>query len=432
MKKILLFISLCTSFLFSQEPLSLARMWQMADSNNYDLQRLELAVNGAALNKGLSKSQLGPKFGVTASYQYQTESFHITMPPPLNQSLAIMQNHNYYGIAWIDWTLFEGLKRFYDIDKAELTMEAQILKQQFVRETLRHQIARLALQAGMLDYEEEISKRSRERISINLNKAKMLSAEGQIAPADTLEFWQGILEVDKHLSGVKKKKKNLSNEIGFVLGIESGANPHPQKQFKIPEEYYNHIAERNDQKALNLESLAIDKQYSAVGGFYWPNIKAKMTWQYDKPGYDPITNDWVSFATMDLSMNWLIWDWNQRKMHREQIQIQQNENQIRQNRLAVERKKNLANLKNEEQEVEENLEITRKQLKFKRDYYQHRKKQYDLAQIDANQLSVTENELSILELTEKVLEMKMLLNKLDRVYVCGNFYRWSNELEVSQ
>ena len=430
MKKILFIFILFAGSVHAQEKVTLVRLWQLADSANFDLQKMNLMIQSSKLNEASMLSRFGPKIGVATRYQYQSEAFRLTQPA-LGLSFTIMQNNNYFNMAWLDWTLFEGFKRFYDLDQAEFNTSAAMASEKFVTETIRHQLTRLTLTVQLLEYEYRISEGSKNRSMLNLNRARNLVKEGQIAPADTLEFWQSILEIDKHQQKIDKQRLNLFNEIGFLLGHDKPVEP-VSTLLNLPENDYGSISRRFDQQALTLTGQSIQKKYASAGSSYWPMIKTGMTWQYDKPGYDPISDEWVSYGKFDIGLNWLLWDWNIRKIAREQVMILHNDNQIQQRKLQIEREKEHLNLKNELRELEQIYVISKKQLTYKETYYKHRQEQYELAQIDANQLSITENDLTILELQELIVQMQILMNKINQIYVCGNFYNWSNSLEAQQ
>ena len=428
-----LIISILAAFLlsFAQQSMDLVDLWHQADSTNYDIRRMEQNIHIRELEKSGKKSSWGPKLGIYMAYQYQSEAFRITVPNT-GMSIPIMQNDNYFNHIWLDWTLFEGMKRFYEVDSRQYAIESRSAQRKFVSETIKHQLSRLSLMSGLLEKQNRILNESKARIQINLDQSKLLWQEGQISSADTLEFWQGILEIEKQKTELEKQRQDLFEEIGFLSGYANAIKAvFPAHAESIPRDLLQ-LGNRADQRALELEEKEIQSDYSALGGTYWPKISAKADWRYNKPGYDPISNEWVSYGTFDIGLTWVLWDWNLRKIGREQIEVRRIDNHIRHSRLETDRKKELNKLNNEADEIENKSKLTAKQLQLKKEYYRHRKEQYQMSQIDANQLSITENELTILELQYQVLQMKKTVNLVDQMYVCGTFGRWTQIVEDNQ
>jgi outer membrane protein TolC len=340
-----------------------------------------------------------------------------------------MRRNNFFNSVWLNWTLFEGMKRFYDIDNARSGKKELEERKIFVRETLKHQLTRLAQQSYLLDIQEKLLSKSRERILINLDKAKSLLREGQISSSDTLEFWQKILEVDKETGRIAETKKTIYREIGFLTGKDQMLRPEAGDLPPMADSGLYVPTARADMLALKAKGKGIEHQYSGLGSLYWPKVSIGAAWQYDKPGYDPISNNWVSYTKYNIGLQWIIWDWNKRKIAREKLQILAVNNTLEEKRLMDERKKELDKLRYKKSRLEEELTITQRQLELKNKYYRYRKEQYEMQQIDASQLSLTENELTSLELKIAAVKKEIETNKIDQIYVCGNFSRWIAEKE---
>jgi outer membrane protein TolC len=70
--------------------------------------------------------------------------------------------------------------------------------------------------------------------------------------------------------------------------------------------------ERPELIALDARITAADESRRAAAGSYWPAIDVEGGWHYGRPGVDVITNDWMDYGTVALTLRWTLFDFGGR------------------------------------------------------------------------------------------------------------------------
>ncbi len=68
------------------------------------------------------------------------------------------------------------------------------------------------------------------------------------------------------------------------------------------------VAQRPDLAALAHEESRQVNLARAARGRLWPRVAADVRGHYGRPGVDALTNDWMSYATVGVSLDWPLWD----------------------------------------------------------------------------------------------------------------------------
>jgi outer membrane protein TolC len=431
MRKSLLLFFIFLPLLSAQNEVALVRLWQQADSLNLDLQRLEGRVERATARLASERAGWGPVVGLQSGYKYQSEIFRITIPGTV-RAIPVMQEHSYLNSVWFDWTLFNGLKRWYRIDAAKATFSAAEADKQFARATLRHQILRQGLHLQLHDQQLEIVHASRSRVVIDLQRARELHRAGQIASGDTLMLHHNLLELTKEESEILQAQRIGRLQLAALLNRHEPLIPILPQQLSLPVDTVGTWRQSYRSEALLRHRQAKREQWRAAAGNYWPQLRAAGAWRYDKPGYDPINNTWVNYVTLEFGLQWVLWDWQARSQHRQQLQIEYRDTNLQLRQYENERQLEDARISARENAIREKILLTQKQIELKQREYEQRQQQYTMAQIDAFQLATSEKELTILTWQYRLLETQAILAKIDRLYVRGQFLSWTKTLEQQQ
>jgi len=87
--------------------------------------------------------------------------------------------------------------------------------------------------------------------------------------------------------------------------------------------------ERSDVAALQQERARQDHLAAAARGRRWPRIGGELAAHYGRPGVDQLTNDWMSYATAGVSLDWPLWDGGARRQRAAQAEARSRQAEAR-------------------------------------------------------------------------------------------------------
>jgi outer membrane protein TolC len=86
---------------------------------------------------------------------------------------------------------------------------------------------------------------------------------------------------------------------------------------------------RPDLMALEAEKMRQDALAAAARGRLLPRITGEIAAHYGRPGVDQLANDWMSYATVGVSMDWPLWDGGARRQRSAQAEARSRQSSAR-------------------------------------------------------------------------------------------------------
>lgn len=217
---------------FAQEPvLSKNEAIELALKNNFDIKVARNEVAIADNNQGVLNSGYLPTLAATAGATYDRDDSTIEFPGQLNedgtpradQDLYKAEAQNYSSALNLNYTLFDGLGRFYNYKRLK---EQYQLSELQARETIENtllqlfsvyfEVARLTENKNVLQEALEISKQ-------RITRAEYAFEYGQNTKLDILNAQVDVTNDSINLLNTKQQLRNAKRDLNVVLNRDLNA-----------------------------------------------------------------------------------------------------------------------------------------------------------------------------------------------------------------
>jgi outer membrane protein TolC len=165
-----------------------------------------------------------------------------------------------------------------------------------------------------------------ETLSRHFDDARYRVEQG-IAPQEAAARAEHAFQQAKiRLREAEHSQKIAWTALCELLGLPTDAAPRsleslePVTPLTLPEDAVSLAL--NNRYELKVNRFRKDIAEESVGmrtAQYYPSLYAFGALHYGKPGVDLIDNDWMTYGTAGVSLNWTLWDWNQRSAGTQQL-----------------------------------------------------------------------------------------------------------------
>jgi outer membrane protein TolC len=125
-----------------------------------------------------------------------------------------------------------------------------------------------------------------------------------------------LREAEQRQSRAQAALDSAAVALGRLVG-RPGATVLPAGELATPllddDDVAAAVGERPDVAALQEERARQDHLAAAARGRLLPRIAGELAAHHGRPGVDQLTNDWMSYATAGVSLDWPLWDGGARR-----------------------------------------------------------------------------------------------------------------------
>jgi len=410
----------------AQESLTLNQVWDIALHNNLTLKQQDKSIEQVKQEIGIQKTGYLPALSFNSYYLYQSELAQVNLPFkgfPAIQAGA----HNQYDIyTVIQQPVFKGFRTENLVLAARQKSDMQTLLQIQQGNILLLQSGQLFFDLHLNYLQQEVLKESINRIALQLERLRNLLDSRQISAFDTLEIANHNLELLNRLQLVQDQNKILHSKLEYLLNTSAlsdiDLNSSDGTDFLLkPLGDYQTLAR---EKRVELSQISLSGQLQQtntrmIKASYYPQINAQVAYHYARPGVNFFKDDWMNYYTINLSLQWELWNWN-----RDALKVQQARLELE--KLDLEYQKLVNDIQQQVKEVYLYLQSLSQQILLQKRLVEQENERYRITQEKYQQGVVTSLDLNTSEhaLTEAQLRLQENYTswkkyKIQLDYVCG-------------
>ena len=376
----LLIYVLISQPLHSQQALSLSEALNIADSQNLKLLQQAQNQQIAALDEDIRKADRLPTLDVSGLGVYLSKPITIGVdlgPAAQTSNLLELNNITNFSLS-VNQPVFTGFRLQSNVRLAENNQLSEHARRNILGDEVALRVHLLFYQAQHIEKQQGILELSIKRLQVQLNNVRNLYEAAQAMAFDTLQVYNQMLSKQIDLENVQLSKRLLQLQMARILDlenerpIETGELPQP-----VPEMFeITSLQSEAMMKRPELESIRIARSNAMVyqkiaRATYYPNLAVFGTYNYGKPGLEPVRNRWMDFFTVGANLSWNLWKWGADKKNVQKYQVLDR-------RLSLEEQELIRTIEYEIKESLENIRFNLRELSLARALQQQQSERYNI------------------------------------------------------
>ncbi|NOX36883.1 MAG: TolC family protein [Calditrichaeota bacterium] len=415
--------------LFAQS-MTLKGTLQQVLKSNLSLQQQSIQLQQLEKELRIQRAQRRPQIQLQAGYQYISEVAEFQLPFPIpGQSPQVIQAgvyHQYDVALQIQQPLFTGFRIRNAIRLAEEELQAAQIQYQQQLHRLLFRTGQLYLHIQQLRLQQSVLQQNELRVQSHLQTVKQFYRQGQATALDTLQVATRLLELQQMLQELKHREIMARTRLAQLLGMEQlpplTAEPVAQSALVLEDSLvYLEQARTHRPELQHVQHLlaAAVFQQKTVRAAYLPQIFARASYHYARPGVNFFQDEWMTYYTAGIQLRWNLWSGHRHRYRVQKAHLQQKILRLKERQLWL-------TIRQVVVETYQQLKSLRDKIRFQRQRVQQEKLRYRLTRqkfqeglATSRDLSESENGLLAAEfqLQELYIQWKTLSLQLE--YVTG-------------
>lgn len=313
---LILFLVLTPKITIAEPQLSLKEAINLTLKNNLSLASEKELLQKAEFEKQAQEQAWLPNLTLNSSYYYINKKASIVLPPPATQSFSLGDNNNFSNSLNLNYVLYNfGKDASIAVKTLESTKQASNLNQK--AKSLALETARVYKSLESLYLQKQILLFGKEKLANELAKVESLIRNGAALPIQALTLKIAMANYDQLLLDVENRTKFTKDQMTLLTNesFEIKINPLilkldvTDKNLITKEELSKlDLANNENIKILRLQKEIIENQKKQVLAENLPSFLFNASYNYSKPGIDPITNQWIDYFTVGAGLKWQLYD----------------------------------------------------------------------------------------------------------------------------
>ena len=313
---LILLLVLAPKLTLAETKLSLKDAINLTLKNNLSLASAKDLLQKTEFEKQAQEQAWLPNLTLNSSYYYINKKASIVLPPPSSQSFSLGDNNNFSNSLNLNYVLYNFGK---DASIAVKTLESG--KQSFnlnqKSKTLALEMCRLYKSLESLYLQKQILLFGKEKLRNELTKVDSLIKNGAALPIQALTLKIAMANYDQLLLDVENRTKFTKDQMTLLTNesFEIEINPLILKldvtdKNLITNEELSKLDLMNNEniKILRLQKEILENQKKQVLAENLPSFLFNASYNYSKPGIDPIKNQWIDYFTVGAGLKWQLYD----------------------------------------------------------------------------------------------------------------------------
>lgn len=314
------------------------------------------AARQAHLSTTIASAARLPRVDLTAGYTHVSEvgRIELAIPGIGTRSISLGDGNIYESALSVTVPLFTGfrLSNSVALQQTMETMAQQTLAGSVtdVRNAVavQYRLAQAARKsAEIIDAQEQLLRE-------NLAARRRLLEQGQALALDTLQLATRILQL-----GVERNTASSVHDRAILTLMQFTGRDMPFEVESFAEEATDlesmttdqlleiAVKERSEMRNLEASVRAAELAESAARGAYYPSVYASAALRHGRPGVDQFKNDWMTYYTAALRLEWNVWSWGSDRSAVEKQQIEKEKSQLRESQYRAQLRTAIALLLND-------------------------------------------------------------------------------------
>ncbi len=408
--------------------LSLKQAWEMMLANNLNLQQLDQKLRQLQLEERIQKTQFLPSFGTSVSYHYISETARLTLPfqipgVPMRDIEAGVKNQ--YDLAvFVNQPIFTGFRTRNLVKLAQSQKQATQLQKKILQNQLLFQTGQLYYSIQLNLLQQQVLQKSIERVGLQLQKVRNFFLADQATAFDTLEVANRKLQLQNQRQKLRSLQLILLSKLRHVLNAETLPTIQPiapeKTSLKLDSLGYfldQAWAYRPELQRLASLQKAQSFRIKATQSALLPQVYANFSYHYAKPGVNFFANEWMSYYTVGVNLQWQLWNWK-----RDQYRVQQA--RLEMQNLSLEQQNLVREIQQQVEEAYQHLQTTREQIQLQKQFVAQERERYRITENRYDQGLATPLDLRSAENSLTGAELQLQQNYIE-------WFQFRLQLEVA-
>ncbi|MCG3120480.1 MAG: hypothetical protein ALAOOOJD_03212 [bacterium] len=402
----------------AQTPLTLEEALQLAQQNNLQLQKQQQKQKIAELEVATKRGQRLPAldFSALASYTDEIakldlplEKLGLPLPPNFTAPRVELGGHDRTDIALgVRQPIFTGAKLRTQVEVAKTMLAVEQSRLAVMQQQTAYQVYLLFYQAQSLKKERKIQEASLARLSVQLQQARSLFSAAQVMAYDTLQVYNQALQLRIQLDQNQRDQRLVALQMARLLNLpETRAivelDLSEPAAFVTPLDHLKRSAvqHRPELSGVRLAQRSAQLSRKLAQANFLPDIGAEAKYHYGKPGLNQVTNQWMDYTTVGVSLQWNLWRGNQDRRRIEAAEVEQQ-------RLTLEEREWLNAINYEVERSWENADFAVKQIHLAERLLAQQQERYRIVTTQQGEGVATTNDVIVAEadLTQAELQLQ--------------------------
>jgi len=324
MKIRLFFIAIFLLFLQikanSQDTISLEKC-KIAAVNNYaGTKNIDLFKNAEIYQVSKISAGYLPKLNLNAQATWQSEVTSIDLsglPFPIN--IDPPSKDQYKAVLEVSQMIYDGVmtKKLKAVQQAEtkINLAAVTVEQNKIED----QINQLYINILYLNKQIELNQSAKLQLEQRLKKAESGVKNGILLETAVNVIKAEILKLEQIQISLKYKKKTVIQSLSTLTGINITENTIIQE---IKAELIDGVNLRAEEVVFEFQKAKIDQNIGLLSASRSPKLYSFGQFGYGRPGLNFFSTEFQPYMYIGANLTWNIWDWNQVKNEKANLQVQ--------------------------------------------------------------------------------------------------------------
>ncbi len=388
--------------------------------------RNQLAIADA--NSSILNSRFLPILSATAGFNYSNEDQEVTFRNGEVNSVNGAETERYNAALNLNYTLFDGLGRWYDYKRFKEQYNLSELQVRQTIETTLLQLFTVYYEVARLRENVSVLEQTYANTQDRLTRAQYQFDYGQVNKLEVLNAEVDLVTDSINLINGRQLLRNAKRDLTVVLNSEL------DREFTVDtavnfinpirmEEFYTAAPQNNVELLIAKSNIQVsDYSYKAAKSVFLPSLNLNGSYGWNE-GQFPVT----SFATsststglsVGLSLNWNLFDGGTGITNVKTARILRDNQELIEKQLEVETARNLANALGNYQNSLEIYRLQRQNVLTAQDNYERSAERYKLGQISSVELRQAQINLLNSQTNRNLAKYQAKLAELELLQLSG-------------
>jgi outer membrane protein TolC len=252
-----------------------------------------------------------PVVSVGSSYLYNSAESEISLPPPPDTTISLVQSHNIDIYGGLQWVVFSGFSRSGNLIVRETNVELERNNRQSAEIQTALDTLVLYRQVQKARLQVEILSSGRDRISLQIDRLERLYDQGMTTVSDLLALRLNLLDYEQNIVSAEADLDRALLGLREKTGRDIQVGSPPERFFPndVPGLDLSVIPEL---QSLSLQEDLAYARYVLERSAIYPKVALNSQLHYGIPGASPVENEWMLYGTAGIGVSWST-DWGAAK-----------------------------------------------------------------------------------------------------------------------
>ncbi len=315
---LMIIIGLFTTFMVSQQTISLRDCYQLATVNYPLAKQSQLLETQYILDKELALKWKLPQISFDAQATYQSDVIEIPIPIP-NSTIEAPNKDQFRSALSINQLIYNGGAIDASLNVKSAQFKAKLKQVEVNVYQLKQKINQLYFSVLLSQETELLLKAKQTLLKAKLSEVISGIKYGVLLPTSDKVLEAESLKLEQQLIEVESNKTTLIETLSSIIG--EPLKTHIIFENIALESNSNSELIRPELELFQLKKEEIESNEALIAKQSAPKLIGFATGGYGNPGLNMLDNSFQSFYIIGVKLNWIVFDWNSNKKQRESLAI---------------------------------------------------------------------------------------------------------------